>query len=179
MYSINFLKKNKIKFREDLRLNEDLYFNFVAFNSTKNIVQVHEVTYFWMYNANSTTTKDKSTDFIKYNISQSILSSTYAIIDLAKKNKNKLDEMILATKLINIYTISQEALYYNISLDSFKDEYKLLANELDVYAFVKNNANYFANKLEQVNCTLDGKYYYYQQTFIEFIKNAYNIIKEE
>ena len=174
MYKIDYLTKHKIKFRKELRLNEDIYFNYVAFNLTNKIVQVKEVTYLWMYNKNSTTTKDKSINYIIYNIRQSILSSVYSILDLAKKNKNKLSEIALANRLINIYTISQEALYYNIDIDFFKDEYKLLSKEIDIYNFVINNHNYFDDKLPQIGITNDLKQYYYKQSFIEFINTAYN-----
>lgn len=178
MYKIDFLKKKKIRFRQDLRLNEDIYFNFVAFNSTNKIVQVKEVTYLWMYNANSTTTKDKSQDFYIYDIRQSILASTYSILDLAKKNKNKLDESLLAKKLINIYTISQEALYFNIPLSTFDNEYDLLRQELNILQFVKDNVKYFEAGIPQIGIAINNDIYLYEQSFIQFIKEAYNINKE-
>lgn len=177
MYKIDFLKKKKIKFRQDLRLNEDIYFNFVAFNSTDKIVQVKEVTYLWMYNKNSTTTKDKSQDFYIYDIRQSILASTYSILDLAKYNKNKLDESLLAKKLINLYTISQEALYFNISLDLFDAEYDLLRQELNIPQFVKANVEYFENGIPQIGIAIDGNTYLFKQSFIQFVEEAYNINK--
>ena len=174
MYKIDFLRKKKIRFREDLRLNEDLYFTFMAFNSTKNICQVPEVTYLWLYNKNSTTTKDRSKKFIAYDIYQSILSSTYAILDLAERQNNNLSVQILTTKLINIYTISQEALYHNIPLKYFKKVYNMLSEQVDVKEFVKNNIEMFHDRLPQIGYTLELEYFYYSQTFIEFIKKAYN-----
>lgn len=178
MYKIDFLKKKRIRFRKELRLNEDIYFNYVAFNSTNKIVKVHEVTYLWQFNENSTTTKDKSLDYIIYNIEQSLLSSTYSILDLAKKNKNKLNESILASRLINIYNMSQEALHYNINMKQFEYIYDMLNKEVDVYNFVKNNAEFYFGKLAQVNYTSNNNFYYFKQTFIEFIDKAYNIKKE-
>lgn len=174
MYKIDFLRKKKIRFKEDLRLNEDLYFNFMAFNLTKNICQVPEVTYLWLYNKNSTTTKDRSKKFITYDIYQSILSSTYTILDLAERNNNNLSTQILSTKLINIYTISQEALFHNIPLKHFKKVYNMLSEQVNVKEFVKNNIEIFYDRLPQVNYTLDLEYFYYTQTFIEFINKAYN-----
>ena len=177
LYKISFLIKNKIRFRDDLRLNEDIYFNFVAFNSTKKIVQVKETTYIWLYNDNSTTSKDDSKDYHIYNIRQSILASTYSILDLAKKNKNKLDESLLAIKLINIYSISQEAIARKINLLNFEDEYKLLSDEIDIVKFVENHPEYYIDKLTQVSALDIGKFYYYSQTFLEFIKFAYTRTK--
>ena len=174
MYNIKFLKKNKIRFRKELRLNEDIYFNFIAFNSTTKTVRVPEVTYLWMYNANSTTTKNRSLEYIMYEIQQSILASTYSLLDLAKNNKDKLDEELLAIKLVNIYTISQEALYYNIPLSLFEKEYKLLSDEIDVVNFVNNNPDYFVDRLYQTANTYDFKNYLYKESFIQFINNAYN-----
>ncbi len=178
MYSIDYLMKNKIKFRKELRLNEDIYFNYLAFNLTDRIVQVKEVTYLWMYNPNSTTTKDKSLDFCKYDIQQSILASTYSLLDLAKKHKNKLSEPTVTKKLINIYTISQEALYFDIPLDTYKDEYNMLKNEIDVYSLVKNNPKYFESGIPQVGIAINGDTFLYKQSFIQFIEEAYNNIKE-
>jgi len=174
LYNIDFLKKKRIRFRKELRLNEDIYFNYMCFNLTDKVVRVSEVTYLWLYNKNSTTTKDKSLDYIIYNIEQSLLSSTYSILDLAKKNKNRLDEKILATKLINIYSISQEALHYNINMNQFKYIYDMLSNEVDVYEFVKNNVEFYVDRLQQISISNNFKYYYFKQSFIEFIKEAYN-----
>lgn len=178
MYKIDYLIKNKIKFKKDLRLNEDIYFNYIAFNLTKNIAKVQETTYYWLYNSNSTTAKDRlDLDYIKYNIRQSILCSNYCILDLAKKNKHKLDEKILAARLISIYSISQEALHYNIDLKEFKDLYLQLSKELDIINFVKNNQYYFTN-LTQIAYDSSSKKYLYKQSFIQFIEEAYNNIKE-
>lgn len=177
MYKIKFLYKKKIKFRKELRLNEDIYYNFVAFNLTNKVVKVSEVTYIWLYNQDSTTTKDKSKKYKMNNIQQSILSSTLSIIDLARKQHNTLNNNILVAKLLNIYTISQEAIYYGISLKCFEEEYDMLSKEIDVYEFVKDNMNLFMNRLNQVGYTLDSEYYLYEQSFIEFIKFAYNIKK--
>lgn len=173
LYKISFLTKNKIRFRDDLRLNEDIYFNFVAFNSTKKIVQVKETTYIWLYNDNSTTTKDDSKEYHIYNIKQSILASTYSILDLAKKNKNKLDESLLAIKLMNIYTISQEAIARKINLLNFENEYKLLSDEIDIVKFVESHPEYYIDRLYQLGMLDIGQFYYYSQTFLEFIKFAY------
>ena len=179
LYNIDFLKKKRIRFRKELRLNEDIYFNYLAFNLTNKIVQVHETTYLWMYNKNSTTTKDKTLDYIIYNIEQSLLSSTYSILDLAKKLKNKLSEHIVFNKLINIYTIIQEALFYNININQFIYIFDMLNKELDVYSVVKNNAEFYVDKLPQIGYTNNMRFYYFKQSFIEFIKEAYNINKGE
>lgn len=175
MYKIEYLKSKKIRFKEDLRLNEDIYFNYLVFNLTKKIVKVHDTTYYWLYNSKSTTAKDSlKLDYIKFNISQSILCSNYCIIDLAKKNKNRLDEKILAARLSSIYAISQEALYYGITLDNFKDLYKQLNDEINIVQFVMNNQYYFTN-LNQISYDNKAKGYLKQQSFITFIVQAYNI----
>jgi len=175
MYKIDYLTSKRIRFKKDLRLNEDIYFNYIAFNLTRNIVKVQETTYYWLYDSNSTTAKDKlDLDYIKYNIRQSILCSNYCILDLAKKNKNRLDEKVLAARLISIYSISQEALHYNIDLNEFKDLYLQLTKEIDIINFVKNNQYYFDN-LTQIAYDSSSKKYLYEQSFIQFIEKAYNI----
>lgn len=178
MYKIDYLTKKRIRFKKDLRLNEDIYFNYIAFNLTKNIAKVQETTYYWLYNSQSTTAKNKlDLDYIEYNIRQSILCSNYCILDLAKKNKNRLDEKVLAARLISIYSISQEALHYNIDLEKFKDLYLQLTKEIDVINFVKNNQYYFDN-LKQIAYDSSSKKYLYKQSFIQFIEEAYNNTKE-
>lgn len=178
MYKIDYLKSKRIRFKEDLRLNEDIYFNYIVFNLTKKIAKVQETTYYWLYNSNSTTAKDKNDiNYIIKNIRQSILCSNYCILDLAKKNKNRLDEKVLAARLISIYSISQEALHYNIDLQEFKDLYLQLTKEIDIISFVKNNQYYFDN-LTQAAYDSSSKKYLYKQSFIQFIEQAYNIIKE-
>lgn len=175
MYKIDYLTKKRIRFKKDLRLNEDIYFNYIAFNLTRNIAKVQETTYYWLYNGESTTAKNKlDLDYIEYNIRQSILCSNYCILDLAKKNKNRLDEKVLAARLTSIYSISQEALHYNIDLEKFKDLYLQLIKEIDIINFVKNNQYYFDN-LTQIAYDSSSKKYLYKQSFIQFIEKAYNI----
>lgn len=178
MYKIEYLTKKRIKFKKDLKLNEDIYFNYVAFNLTKNVIKVQETTYYWLYNRQSTTAKNKDDlDYITYNIRQSILCSNHCILDLAKKNKNKLDEKILAARLISIYSISQEALHYNIPLQIFDDLYLQLSKEIDIIKFVTDNQYYFEN-LNQIAYDNNANKYLYKQSFIEFVCLAYNNIKE-
>lgn len=45
VYNVNFLKTNKIIFREDIILCEDMYFNLEIYNKTRNIYFINKNTY--------------------------------------------------------------------------------------------------------------------------------------
>lgn len=55
IYRKAFLAHNNIKFLPQLRLNEDSYFNGVAFNLTNRIMRVPEILTIWCHNPNSLT----------------------------------------------------------------------------------------------------------------------------
>lgn len=177
LYKLDFLYDNNIRFREDLRINEDIYFNSIAFNMTNNIKLVNETNYLWRWNKNSTTHKEKTKEELKYHLSQAILAHTYTIIDLAKLKNNELNVTTVSSRLINIYNISMEAIYLGFKLSDFKQEYDLFIDQIDVIDFVNNNIELFLSKLNQVGEYNYSKLYYYKYSFIDFINKAYNNTK--
>lgn len=58
VYRKSFLKENNIRFLDDLRFNEDVYFNICAIFTTLKYATIDRQTYCWHYNVNSLTRKD-------------------------------------------------------------------------------------------------------------------------
>lgn len=177
LYKIKYLYKNKIRFIDELRINEDVCFNSIAFNATDKVAIIPETTYIWRFNDKSTTNADKSLDYKILDITDRVGAATYAILELARIRHNKLDTSFLANKLINIYTSCEEGFEYKIPLASYKKYLTMLNKEIDIQTFVNTNIDEFFDAIPQVGVDSNSKMFFYRDNFITFIKNAYNITK--
>lgn len=63
IYKRQFLIEKDLRFREDLRLNEDAYFNMVAMHVTNNKAIIDEPLYIWRDYKNSITRRDMRRDY--------------------------------------------------------------------------------------------------------------------
>ncbi len=68
IYSAMYLRRYNIRFHEDLRCNEDSYFNVVAVNSSAKVARVDVPVYLWRNNPNSITqSKENGSYFSRSN----------------------------------------------------------------------------------------------------------------
>lgn len=68
IYRAQYLRDNNIRFLDDIKYNEDSYFNVVAVNSTENMARLQAAVYLWRDNPNSVTqTKEGGTYFSRSN----------------------------------------------------------------------------------------------------------------
>ena len=63
MYRLKYLQENNIRFLDELKMNEDSYFNLVAVNLTEKKMRINEYTYVWRYNKESLTRDGESEAF--------------------------------------------------------------------------------------------------------------------
>lgn len=169
IYRLDYLKKNNIRFLDDLRLNEDAYFNLVACNSTDKRFLIKEHTYFWRANPNSLTRKEKDTFFERSN-SQYILSQIRGLKKIYEIT-GKIKESLLAQTLMNIYYSMMLQMHKKVDDWSYIEELETLKENKFIQDFLDNGNNwqYFVDNLKAAVVTEDKKVYFYKVRFIDFI----------
>lgn len=113
IYRAKYLRDNNIRFLDNLRLNEDSYFNLVAVNCTDNRHILAETTYLWRDNKNSLTRSDPNfyqKGWLYY------LYSQVRGIDSIIQISHKLDINLLAATFLNVYYEFMPALYLQLDL---------------------------------------------------------------
>lgn len=113
IYRASYLKNNNIRFHPNLRLNEDSYFNVVAWNSTQRRGQLHEVTVLMMDNPDSLTRKDGLKGFFQKGWEQYILSQVDGLRDIYKQTLY-MNPSIAARTLVYLYNECMIAMHYDL-----------------------------------------------------------------
>lgn len=135
VYNCSFLRKNNIRFPEELRINEDGSFNTMALNMAENIYRTSVITVLWVDNKNSLTRKDKNftIDCIPSHIEGQIYAYNFLL-----DNKGIISSLPIG--LVHIYNYYQVMDYNNLSL-SIKAE-----KELEKFLLKINNLGYLKNQ---------------------------------
>lgn len=116
IYRASYLKENNIRFHPNLRLNEDSYFNVVAWNSTQRRGQLHEVTVLMMDNPDSLTRKDGLKGFFQKGWEQYILSQVDGLRDIYKQTLH-MNPSIAARTLVYLYNESMIAMHFGLPIN--------------------------------------------------------------
>ncbi len=119
IYRAEYLKKNNIRFHPYLRLNEDSYFNVVAWNSTQKRGQLNEVTVLVMDNTNSLTRKEGREKFFIKGWEQYILSQVDGLQEIYKQTLT-MNPQIAARTLVYLYHETMIAMSLNLPLNQSK-----------------------------------------------------------
>lgn len=135
IYRANYLRKNQIRFHPNLRLNEDSYFNVVAWNSTNLRGQLHEVTVLMMDNPNSLTRKDGLKGFFKNGWEQYIISQVDGLREIYKQTL-QMSPAIAARTLVYLYNECMIALKNDYNTEKAQYYLKKLNNH-----WIKDNMN--------------------------------------
>lgn len=128
IYKAKYLKDKNIRFSEEIRLNEDSYFNFVAVNCTKKNFRVAEPTYIWRANPNSITRTESKQEFFKKSWEQYVLSQILGIKKILDIVDN-IETPTLALTLIFIYMQMMMALHFKHDIKFIKEKFTLLQEE--------------------------------------------------
>jgi len=116
IYRAKYLKDNNIRFHPNLRLNEDSYFNVVAWNSTQRRGQLHEITVLMMDNPDSLTRKDGLKGFFLKGWEQYILSQVDGLRDIYKQTL-RMNPSIAARTLVYLYNESMIAMHFGLPVN--------------------------------------------------------------
>lgn len=119
IYRAKYLKENNIRFHPQLRLNEDSYFNVVAWNSTQKRGQLKEVTVLMMDNPDSLTRQDGIRGFFDKGWEQYILSQVEGLKEIYRQTLN-MNPAIAARTLVYLYNECMIALHFDYNTDKVK-----------------------------------------------------------
>lgn len=170
IYRVSFLKRYDINFIE-LKTNEDLAFNTVAFFAAKafgKVARLEEEHYLWQYNKNSITRNEKKIHTIAQLSKDAIKGNKYCI---DKFKELGLDVITLFPRIISLYTHLQILKTIN-ELDSDCEEIiKWIYNDKDILPlfkgeFKKHKRLFTEQKQGTEMC---GKYFLFSQTFKDFV----------
>ena len=113
IYKVSFLKENNIQFLPGLRIDEDAYFNLIAWNASKNCGEIPEVTYIWRFNKQSITRATKGKEYFLNTYMCYITSQVEGLIKLFQLTDNLSNSLIVKT-IINIYNYYMKARFYQV-----------------------------------------------------------------
>lgn len=125
IYRNSYLKENNIRFHPQLRLNEDSYFNVVAWNSTAKRGQLSEVTVLMMDNPESLTRKDGQRGFFKNGWEQYILSQVDGMREIFRQT-TALAPAVAARTLVYLYQECMMALFQDFDVSKAQEYLKKL-----------------------------------------------------
>ena len=154
IYRVKFLKEKNIRFLPGLRIDEDAYFNLIAWNSTENRGEIAEYTYIWRDNKNSLTRTQSNSEYFKDNYMNYITSQVRALQRLMEINESVKNNIISIT-LINIYYTYMRAAYLECPMIA-ADE---LINELKAEKWLKIFLNNADSWISLVNNVKAGEVY--------------------
>ena len=141
IYKVDFLKKHKISFLPNLRVDEDAYFNLITWNCAINRGELDEITYIWRYNKNSLTRKDDDKEYFKQNYLNYITSQVKGLQKLYSINNEINDNLVLNT-LFNIYYYYMKARFYKLDEISMNELLFELKEKEWVQKILNNKENW-------------------------------------
>ena len=146
IYRAAYLKENNIRFHPVLRLNEDSYFNVVAWNATQKRGQLHEVTVLMMDNPDSLTRKGGLKGFFERGWEQYILSQADGLREIYKQTLH-MQPAIAARTFVYLYNECMIALHFGYK----PDKAKYYLRKLDTH-WIKECMNYLEFWQEIESC---------------------------
>lgn len=169
IYKLNYLRENDIRFLDDIRLNEDSYFNCVAINSSKKVGSITECTYIWRDNPKSLTRNKEENLFFKSSNSDYIIGQVKALKKIFNISK-ELNTSLIANTLNSIYNNMMRQLYYNHDDYSYLEELKSLQEFEPVQSFFEKKENWiFLDNIIKATSVVDGKVIFYEKRFIDWV----------
>lgn len=142
IYRAQYLRDNNIRFRDDMRLNEDAYFNLVAVNCTQNKMKIPECTHLWRDNPKSITRIDKKDGFFRKSYDGYVYSQVKGIEKIIEIT-GEINNELLAATLIQIYRYFMICIYKKLDMDkitTYVNEFKTIREVqeiLDDFVFWK------------------------------------------
>lgn len=177
IYRVNFLKEKNIYFLPELRLNEDAYFNVVAWYTASNKGMIDEVTYIWRNNKNSLTRQEGDNGFFKKAYNSYIESQINGLKKIYSINKF-LDHRFITNTLINIYYHYMKACYFGCELETANKLIQSLTEEEWLSDYLCDS-NSWIEALENLKTgeILDNSVIFYKDSFFMWVNNLLNDVE--
>lgn len=170
IYKVQYLREKNIRFREDLRANEDSYFNLVAYNCTQNKLTMVEPTYFWRYNENSLTREGGRIDFFHKTWENYVFGQIKAIEKIVEI-QGEMNLLSFAATMINIYKYMMVAMVEKLDISKMKESLKIIRDiPILVENFNKNDFWSYVHQHLQASHYLDEKLIFFPVRFSDWIR---------
>lgn len=175
IYKVKYLKDNNIHFLPGLRVDEDAFFNLVAWNCTDKKGSIDQVTYYWRYNKSSITRMSKTEEYFANTYVGYIRSQVEGLKEIKRINP-KVSDTLISFTLLNIYDYYMQAKFYRLPLDEIDEIISSLssAGVLDGYFAKGENWVEVIKHLKPAK-NINNKYIiFYEETFVTWSKRLFN-----
>ena len=177
IYRLSYLREKNINFHPDLRLNEDSYFNLIAWNSTDKRGELAEPMCIWRENEHSITRGEGEKAFFIKSYDQYILSQVDGLKKLHEVNGGEVSLTLITTTLVLIYTNYMRAKCYGLDLEKID----AIISTLQKHQFMQDYLNDYHSWVELVKQLRVGEIYddiivFYKEPFSEW---ANRLLKEK
>lgn len=178
IYRAQYLRDNNIRFLDDLRFNEDSYFNVVAVNCAPKVSRMPVPVYLWCDNPNSVTqTKEGGTFFARSNTNY--IHGQLMGMRKIHEIKGSVPEDTFAQTLLYIYYAMQQQEFEGVQDYSYVDELTALKEEQWVQDFFADGMHWIkiVNTVKAGAIIDDENIIFYKLPFSDWAQ-AY-LIKEQ
>lgn len=173
IYKTAYLKENGIGFLPDLRLNEDSYFNLVAWNGTENRERIPECLYLWRDNPNSLTRQGDTHNFFFNSWDGYIYSQSRGLLKLVDILGEKFPPQLLAATYINMYKFMMQALHLEVkNYDAGIRAISLITDNPTLLKIMNTKEFWMYIQQHLPACQLipENELFFYKQRFIDWIE---------
>lgn len=177
IYRVSYLREKNIFFHPDLRLNEDSYFNLIAWNASELRGEIAEPMCIWRENANSLTRNEGEKAFFVKSYAQYVLSQVDGLKKLYEIRGKDIPITLITTTLVLIYASYMRAKCYNLDLVILDDIISTFKHD----QFIQDYLNDYHSWVELVKQLRVGEIYddiivFYKEPFSEW---ANRLLKEK
>ena len=166
IYKRQFLLEKNVRFREDLRLNEDAYFNMVAMHATKNKATIDEPLYIWRDYNGSVTRRNGHKDWFEKSYCDYIHGQVEALKRIYEINGDIYDGLV-SNALKNIYYHYMQARYYGFDEEKVDEAISSLKSEPWMKWWLNKSSNWiYVVQTIQAGAVYDDEVVvFYKETF--------------
>lgn len=173
IYRVSYLRDNDIRFLPNLRIDEDAYFNLIAWNATTNRIETPEITYIWRHNPNSLTRQDNHPVYFANTYLGYVRSQVCGLSKLFDIRPDT-DQTLVILTFINIFYYYMEAKYRGLPLEPIEQMMSFLKMTPWILKVV-NNLDNWTFALEKVRCGAvydNEKVVFFKETFYEWTRRV-------
>jgi len=168
IYRAAYLRNNDIRFLPEFRLNEDAYFNLVAFNCGKSGM-VKEPMYLWRDNPNSLTRKISNREFYRQTYAQYILTQIKGLKKMYAI-KGELPFGSACGTIVNIYKMMMREVYEDGQDKSYMEDLLSLRTFKPVQDLI-DNGEFWTTVIGMLPAAerTENSIFFYTQRFVDWV----------
>ena len=168
IYKVDYLNKKHITFLPELRVDEDAYFNAVAWHSTENKGITGEVVYLWRDNKSSITRAHSRKDYFIKTHNDYIYGQVQALKKLFEINES-VSQLLITMTLINIYYFYMKARFYKCDEAEMDEVISTLKNEKWMQLWLQQGENW----MDVISNIKPGQIY--DDEYVVFYEETFNL----